>query len=427
MPLFICCLSYSSPSGGLEQETYKMTTDNQIENPKIRLIDAQSLVYEGESYLMLRDPLMLSEKSLLVPQPMIPALTLCDGTRTAAGLRATLAIRYGLFLTTERILEFLNALDDAYLLDNQRSRNARAIAQVEFRRAAFRPPSSAGHSYPAEANELTDYLNQYDHQAGAGEVDHICGLVSPHIDYERGGPVYAQVWGAAARAAQQADLAIIFGTDHFSEGQSFSLTRQNYATPFGVLPTDTATVDELARGIGEESAFAGELHHRREHSIELAAVWLHHIRAGKPIAVVPILCGSLEHTLAQGRGETINSVLKVLSRLMRRRRSLVIAAGDLAHVGPAFDGDPVDPGKLIQLKTADDELIHSMCRGDAESFFAAITRVHDVNNVCGVSPIYLTLRLLAPRRGESHGYAVCPADEKNTSVVTICGITFHNT
>ena len=46
------------------------------ENLKLRLIDAQPLVYEGESYLMLRDPLLLSEKSLLVPQPLIPLLGL---------------------------------------------------------------------------------------------------------------------------------------------------------------------------------------------------------------------------------------------------------------------------------------------------------------------------------------------------------------
>lgn len=395
------------------------------ENPKLRMIDAQPLVYEGESYLMLRDPLMLSEKSLLVPQPLIPALTLCDGARTPAGMRATLAVRHGLFLTTERIQEFLSALDDAFLLDNQRSRSARAMAQAAFRQAAYRPPSSAGQAYPADANELAESLNQYFDQPDLSTDDQICGLVSPHIDYERGGPVYAKVWAPAAHAIRQADLVVILGTDHFSEGFSFSLTRQNYATPFGILPTDRLTVDAIAQAIGEENAFAGELHHRREHSIELAAVWLHHIRGGEPISIVPILCGSLENTYIQQRGDQIEEVLKILSKTLRRRRAIVIAAGDLAHVGPAFEGDPVDPGKLIQLKTADDELIERMCQGDAEGFLASIKRVKDANNVCGVAPIYLALRLLAPMRGINHGYAVCPADGRRTSFVTICGITFH--
>ncbi len=254
------------------------------ENPKLRLIDVRQVEYEGEAYISLRDPLMLSQRSLMVPQPLIPLLTLCDGTRTTAGLRASLAIRYGIFLTSERVKEFIGALDDALLLENQRSRLARAAAQVEFRQADFRPPSSVGQSYPADAEELAKTLDQFYDQAIEEADGDICGLVSPHIDFERGGPVYANVWASAAQAARNADLAIVFGTDHHSEGMPFSLTRQSYATPFGILPTDTAIVDELADAIGVEYAYAGELHHRGEHSIELAAVWLHHVRGGKPIS-----------------------------------------------------------------------------------------------------------------------------------------------
>ena len=83
------------------------------------------------------------------------------------------------------------------------------------------------------------------------------------------------------------------------------------------------------------------------------------------------------------------------------------------------------PGKLLLLKNADDELIETMCQGNAEGFNGAIRRVQDQNNVCGVSPIYLTLRLLAPLKGQNHGYAVCPADTTHTSVVTICGVTLQ--
>jgi AmmeMemoRadiSam system protein B len=421
---------------------------DQTENPNLRLIDAQPLVYEGESYLVLRDPLQLTEQSLLIPQPLIPALTLCDGTHTPAGMRATLAIRYGLFLSPDRIREFLDTLDNALLLENERSRRARAAAQVEFRQAAFRPPSSAGLSYPADPQELANYLDQFirqtktsdreNHQmlphrhseslpgGSSGDRGTLCGLISPHIDYERGGAVYAQIWGHAAQAVQQAELAIIFGTDHYSEGQPFSLTHQSYATPFGVLPTDTAIVEELEHAIGPEAAFAGELHHRREHSIELAAVWLHHVRGGQPITTVPILTGSLDAAHSRGSGHEVEAVLEVLTKAIRGRKTLVIAAGDLAHVGPAFDSDPVTPEKLIQLKAADDDLIGTICRGDAEGFYAAIQRVQDANNVCGVTPIYLTLRLLGPRRGENLAYAVCPADQNCTSVVTICGVSLHS-
>ncbi len=400
--------------------------------PRIRLVDTQVVNYEGETYLLLRDPLQLTERTLLIPQPMIPALALCDGTRNPATLRAALAIRYGLFLSTQRIAEFLNALDDALLLDNDRSREARILAQEQFRRAPCRTPASAGVSYPKDPGELRAMLGGYLDQAGQdgpgqnGMPDgKIRGIISPHIDYERGGPVYARVWRQAAEAVREADLVILFGTDHFSDGNAITLTRQSYATPYGVLPTDTAIVDALAGVLGEDEAFAGELHHRREHSIELAAVWMHHIRGGRPIQMVPILTGSLDPAHTGMDSSRLDACMDTLRAAMQERKAIVVAAGDLAHVGPAFDTEPVDPGRLIQLKSADDELIQAMCHGDADGFYDAIRRVQDRNNVCGVTPIYLTLRLLAPLKGLSQGYAVCPADQANTSVVTICGVTLE--
>lgn len=404
-------------------------------NPKLRMVDTQPVSYEGASYLLLRDPLVLTDITLLVPQPYIPILALSDGSRSIPTLRAALALRYGLFLTNERIAEFIHALDDALLLDNEKAHQARLAAREQFLQEPFRAPASAGLSYPENPDDLAAYLQNYIDtetvQTAAPALDgNVRGVISPHIDYERGGPVYARVWSAAAQAAREADLAIIFGTDHFSEGFPFSLTRQSYATPFGVLPTEQSIVDELAEIIDPQYAFAGELHHRREHSIELAAVWLHHIRGGRPIQLVPILTGSLENTLYPNgqngfSSPDIDKMVGALRQRMENRKVLVVAAGDLAHVGPAFSGDPVDPDKLIQLKSADDALIETMCLGDASAFYESIRSIEDANNVCGVSPIYLTLRLLAPLQGQRFGYSVCPADQHKTSVVTICGVTLQ--
>ncbi len=400
--------------------------------PKLRLIDTQPVSYEGMTYLLLRDPLGLTEKTLLIPQPMIPALALCDGTHTISSLRAALTMRYGLFLTKQRIEELLEALDNALLLENEHSQKARQAARDEFRKAPFRTAANAGQSYPDNPQELSallqGYIEQVDHKNQATKIPangKVRGIVSPHIDYERGGPVYAQIWSEVAESVQAADLAIIFGTDHFSEGHPITLTRQNYATPFGVLPTDLQIVQQLSEVLGEEAAFAGELHHRREHSIELAAVWMHHIRKGRPIHMVPVLTGSLSRAGDQGNKPDLDAFIQVLRQATQGRKVIVVAAGDLAHVGTAFDTPAVDPGTLIHLKSADDELIQTMCSGDADGFMNAIQRVEDRNNVCGVSPIYLTLRLLAPSKGHSHGYAVCPADVNQTSVVTICGVALQ--
>ena len=65
----------------------------------------------------------------------------------------------------------------------------------------------------------------------------LVGLISPHIDYPRGWRTYARTWQLAADAVEEAELVILLGTDHGGGAGALTLTRQNYATPWGVLPT----------------------------------------------------------------------------------------------------------------------------------------------------------------------------------------------
>ncbi len=401
--------------------------------PKLRALDIRPHLQAGQPYLLLRDPQQITAQALLVPQGLASLLALCDGSHTVEAISAAARSRLGAALTPDRIVEFVNALDQAYMLDNARYLTARAQVLDTYRRASARLPALAGLSYPNDKTQLwrqlQDYLESADNvEPLAIDWTRPFGLLSPHIDYGRGGKVYAQVWKRAAHAVREAELVIILGTDHYGS-DLFTLTHQNYATPYGTLPTDQTLVDALAAAIGPEAAFAGELRHRGEHSLELVAVWLHHMRAGEPCAVVPMLCGGFHHFLYNGAqpkdDATIADVIAVLQQFTRGRRAVVIASGDLAHVGPAFGGAPLNAATRAQLQLADQTLLNHMCRGDVEGFFGEIRRVRDGNNVCGVSPIYLTMRTLAATTGEPVGYGVCPADEVDTSVVTVGGMIFQ--
>ena len=257
----------------------------------------------------------------------------------------------------------------------------------------------------------------------------IRGLVSPHIDYARGGHVYAQVWARASQVIQEADLVVILGSDHFGEDDPLSLTHQNYATPYGVLPTATSIVDKLAKALDERIAFNGQLYHKAEHSIEMAAVWLHHMREGKPCEILPILCSSFERFFKGGTSPEedflFQRFIDTLRSAIADRSAVVVAAGDLSHVGPTFGGRPLDFMGRARLKAADQELMERMCSGDEKGFYEAIRLIENRNNVCGLPPIYLTLRLLNPAQGEAVSYDLCPADKQGTSVVSICGVLFQ--
>ena len=398
--------------------------------PKLRPIDAQPFVQNGQPTLLLRDPLQLSGNYLVLPQDLGPVLGLFDGTRDLGGIRSTFMIRYGVAVPSDLLLQLVAVLDDNYMLDNERSVEAHQRALEAYRQAPFRPPMMAGQSYPADPDQLRHLFDSYlDRVNGAHSgtaIGH--GVISPHIDYPRGGLVYAAVWKQAAEMARAADLVVLLGTDHYSMGDRLTLTRQNYATPYGVLPTDTDIVDALVEAVGEEEAFAGELRNRGEHSLELVATWLHHMRGGEPVAMVPILTGSFGDFIL-GRGDpagnaVLTAFLDTLGRQIAGRNVLVVASGDLSHVGPAFGGLPMDAKGRARIQAADAELMQQMAEGSADGFFAAIRRERDRNNVCGVSPFYLMLRLLGDVEGQVLAYDQCPADQANASLVSVCGMVF---
>ena len=400
-------------------------------HPKLRPIDVRPIQHDGQSFLLLVDPLHLSDEMITVPAQWGPLLLLCDGSRDLRALQASLLVRFGLRASLTDLAQIISIFDQALLLDNQRATEALNQTLERYRQAPHRPPALAGRSYPADGDALQAMLRRYVDESVPADVPraNARGIISPHIDYQRGGAVCAAVWARVREVVRRSELVIILGTDHMGAETSLTLTRQHYATPWGVLPTDRDVVDALAEAVGEAAAFRAELHHRTEHSVELAVVWLHYIRGTDlpPCRLVPVLCGSfarfVEGSADPATDETFRQAVAVLKPLVDDGRALVVAAADLAHVGPAFGGQPVGLMERAHLKAADDALLAHICTGDADGFFDAIRRVGDRNNVCGLPPIYLMLRLLPGTQGEVVAYDRCPADANGTSLVSICGVT----
>jgi AmmeMemoRadiSam system protein B len=403
-------------------------------NPRLREIEVRPIQHQGQEMLLLRDPLQLSDSQIAVPRPLGLLLALMDGTRDGNELEAALQVRAGVRLAEGLLSQLIEDMDAALLLDNERFQEARAAALKSYREAPYRPLTLDGGRFPPTPDvagaELQGYMDALPSVDRVGTLPPVRGLISPHIDYRRGGMIYAEVWRAGAEAARQAELVLMFGTDHQGSAGTLTLTKQSYATAWGVLPTDRTVVDALARELGEEASFAEELHHRGEHSIELAAAWLHFVRGGVPVPMVPILCGHFG-SFVEGQADPADHepfavAVRALRQVMRARKTLVVAAADLAHVGPAFgDSYGLDFIGKAQVRNADERLLATVYAGDAVGFFEQLRAEGDKRHVCGLPPIYLTLRLLGETRGEPAGYALCPADIHGTSIVTIAGVTLH--
>jgi AmmeMemoRadiSam system protein B len=404
---------------------------NHLHKPELRNVNVQRIVYQGEPVFLIQDPLKLTDAAIVLPQALGPLALLCDGQHTVAEIRAALEVRYGLRLPQLVIENLLEQFDQALLLKTATFHEAKQQVLAEYHAAPFRPPAMAGPSYPADPQALRQMLRGYLDQVNGIQHSSVDsrGIISPHIDYYRGGSTYAQVWTSAAEAIRQAELVIIFGTDHNGSLGALTLTRQNYASPLGTMPTDVELVDRLAEVLGSEQAFAEELHHRDEHSIELALVWLQYLRNEKPCSMLPILCGSFQHFMTgQAEIETeakFKAFVEVLQAEMAHRRTVVVAAGDLAHLGPAFDGPPLDAVAQAQMKVDDEALMDILCRGNATEFLKFMQNGQYQRNVCGLSSFYFTLSILDQTQGQTISYDRCLADQNKTSFVSVCGVVLE--
>jgi AmmeMemoRadiSam system protein B len=337
----------------------------------------------------------------------------------------------------------VSALDEALFLDSDRFTSARQEQVDSYLALDNRPAHLAGGAYPKDPDELNAYLEAlYDHEGGPGgppapasgetaETSGLGGLVVPHIDFERGGPAYAHAYRALAEQAGGAKLFVVFGTSHSGCDGLFGLTRKGYETPLGLVPCDTALVDDIVRRSDGQSWFAGDYAHRQEHSIEFQAVWLRKLwpEAEHPdLRIVPILCGSFHDWIENGGAPTdsdrVEAMIEAVTGALAARGepAVIIAGADLAHIGPRF-GDPEPPTdpELERLAESDHRSLQRCLEGDADGFFRDVAADGDARRICGLSPIYMTLRTSGAKAGTllQYGQAEDPTGPSTVSFASL--------
>jgi AmmeMemoRadiSam system protein B len=259
---------------------------------------------------------------------------------------------------------------------------------------AARPAHLAGVCYPAEAADLRRLLDRLlspvPGSRGTGDARL---LVAPHVDLARGGASYAHAYREIARS--RAELFVVFGTAHATPLHPFTLTRSDYATPLGPVPTDRALADRLASELGP-GLLAAEACHREEHSVEFQMVWLRHLFPDREIRALPVLCSGLSHV--PDPRTAAGPFLDSLARAVAGRDVCWVAGADLAHAGPLYgDARPPSPEQLRALAGEDRRTLAFLEAGDAEGFHRDAARDDARRRICGAAPIYAAMR--ASRRG----------------------------
>lgn len=362
----------------------------------------------GEGYLIL-DRLRVARSVELTPLGVEIAQRF-DGSRTLTDVQHdVMNLVGGTLIPLDAIAELARGLDEALLLDSPRFH--------EYISGPIRKPSCIG-CYDADPAKLRSQLTRlFTAPDGPGMPDgsrprshgKLRAALLPHMDYARGNITYG--WGFKELIEQtDARVFVIVATSHYSLHR-FTLTRQHFETPLGVVPTDQDYVREIEKQYGP-GAFDDPFAHLPEHSVELEVVLLQFLLEGRrDFKIVPLVVGSFGDCVDQGKSPAETSDIPRMAEALRQAEAACdepvcyLISGDLAHIGPKFgDRQKAAEPWLAESREWDKKILEQVGRADPAAYFDVIASEGDCRRICGLPPTWLTLTAARPTKGRVLNY-----------------------
>ena len=385
--------------------------------------------HDGQQFVLIRDHLGLVEEGKAVGIPLYQLMTRLDGTTTVRDLQmALMRQREGMLVGTDEINRLLAHLDEAFLLDSERYKNAKNRIISDFTSDRIRPCSHCGKSYPETPSELKIRLDEIlNSQPPNSEPEgNVTALIAPHIDLNVGYKGYSTAYQMLKRTSPS--RIILLGVGHTLQNALFSLTDKDFETPLGITQSDQETIRRL-REAGPDIIAPDDFIHRSEHSIEFQLIFLQHMIADKDFTIIPILCGSIQAGLSEySRRAYLEHAGRFLDELRLilndpDEKTILVAGVDFSHTGPKFGHEM--PASHLQSRSEehDRNLLMHLTRLDTDNFWEESKRVNDQFNVCGFSALACLLEILPQCRGELLSYDIWH-EAPTRSAVSFASVVF---
>ncbi|MCX7624983.1 MAG: AmmeMemoRadiSam system protein B [Candidatus Sumerlaeaceae bacterium] len=385
------------------------------ETPAVRPLEMHPARIDGRDVIVVRDPLGIMEgTAILAAHPLLLVFFQLANGRTSCSQMAEVVTRAtGTIIRAEVFESITKQLDEALLLLTPRFRDAYNRKRESFLNEPIRPCQvfrAEGMDRLEMIKSLSDLLRAHWSAPGGPPPElalppsSVLGILAPHIDYERGGAGYAWAYRALKEHGIKAHTYVVLGTSHKPLAHRFVATRKDFDTPFGVVKTNRGLLEELQAEFQGE-LFADEFAHANEHTIELQAVYLRH-KFGETECpqIVPILVGSFEEMLYDGRqpadNAEISSFCEALKRVLERHGDSVglIGGVDFSHCGPHFgDLELNDEERECQIETLDRGALAAIESGDPNAFFEYFRPNENSQKVCSIATIYVALAAIRDR------------------------------
>lgn len=451
----------------MERPSMRNLTLSPYMPPEQRLQNADGEEQKPQHFL-LEDPEGFAPP-LVLPIPLAILISMMDGHRTMQEILEEFTQTTNEPMEMKDLEEMVAYLDRLHYLDGPNFEKFLRNEKNSYAREKNRPAAMAGGAYPKTAKELRKMISgilELPRKISKAEdpekqfqtyfPEKICGAVTTHVEPERGGLSYGWTFQAIAEHSD-ADVFLILGTSHNPMQEKFAFSSKDFDTPLGVLPTDHAFQKRVSKKFMEKYAeledqesreavdlFGDDFVHRDEHSIEFQAIFLKYLAETqkREIRIVPILVNSFLPFFAArdveypDENDVVRLFIESLADVIRedetagKAKYFVMASSDLAHLGPMYDTpQPVDAERQDQIRKIDMEVLETVVKPNSRGFWQNILGSFNANKICGVAPIYCTLRLLEYLGRAAEGQLLSyeqTVDEETHSCVSFASIVMKH-
>lgn len=370
--------------------------------PRLRPLQV-SMVDEG---VVLIDPLGITPQPVVFSSGAVLLLSLMDGNRTINEIAEEFRGITGYDISPVEVLNFVNRLNDWFLLDNENFQRKYRELSSEFINLKVRPMVFAGDAYPENSTELLEMV------LPAKRLENLLlvkpkGVVIPHIDPRRGWDVYVE--GLRAIYRSDADTFVIFGIAHSYISNPINALPMHFETPLGVVETDLKTLEKLNSSL-KFDLFSDPLAFKGEHSVEFPIVFIKALFPEKDIKVLPFIFSG-ENI---GDFRMIEEFINALREVLIGKNALIVASVDMSHMGGRFGDEFLDNEALKYYDKLFLEILESL---NPETLISWVKLYQNPTRIDAVPAIYALLEYFGGvGRGKVLSYKISYEEDTNSAV-----------
>ncbi len=388
-----------------------------LEQPHLRRLMPQGVANGDQKGVALRDPLGLAPNTMVVAPQVMKLLQHCNGDMNLDAIAAaTGAPRANL----EKLVQ---SLDEVGLLWGPVSE-----AMEKDRLAALHSdgvlPLRQGRMLGEDEAQARDRITQWLAETEDPEVEFtVRGALVPRMDPHVMWPVYAAVYHAIAHSSP--DRVVLLGNNHYGVTDGAAISRVGVQSPLGPLNADTTFIDALVERLGD-NACRDELDHLADHGTEMQAPWITAALGNIPVVGVvvpdPMTPPIDDDDSARCTPEAFAAACREVIE-SSKGTTVVIATGDLSHVGPRFgEPRPVDEQRQTEVEQHDREFLGTYLSGDLETFHGAIKWHNNATRWSCLGAARCMLDIVQPVEMELLDYRQKIVDEQGSAMLSAAAI-----